>query len=108
MIKRTAMAVLAGGAMLATSSTATAQFSGAGPLPRDGACFYQDINYRGQYFCAEAEDLNSLPSGANDRVSSIRIFGRAAVRVYEDPRFRGESLTFEAISETLKAKVGTT
>jgi hypothetical protein len=97
MIKRTAMAVLAGGAMLATSSTATAQFSGAGPLPRDGACFYQDINYRGQYFCAEAgEDLNSLPSGANDRVSSIRILGRAAVRVYEDPRFRGESLTFDS------------
>ena len=96
MIKRTAIAMFAGGAMLATSSTAAAQFSGAGSLPRDGACFYQDINYRGQYFCAEAgEDLNSLPSGANDRVSSIRILGRAAVRVYEDPRFRGESMQFD-------------
>jgi hypothetical protein len=33
-----------------------------------------------------------MPSGANDRISSIRIFGRADVRVYRDTRFRGESL----------------
>ncbi len=98
MVNRTAMAMawLVGGAVLATSSAATAQFSG-GRLPREGACFYQDSNYRGQYFCAEAgEDLSSLPSGANDRVSSIRILGRAEVRVYEDPRFRGESLQFDS------------
>ena len=100
-----AIAFLAGGAVLATSSTATAQFSGGGPLPREGACFYQDINYRGQYFCAEAgEDLSTLPSGANDRVSSIRILGRAEVRVYEDSRFRGESLQFDSDVRDLQSE----
>jgi peptidase inhibitor family I36 len=78
-------------AVLAVSSVATAQ--GNGPLPRDGACFYEDTQYRGRYFCVDSGDsLDSMPSGANDRVSSIRIFGRADVRVFRDTRFRGESL----------------
>jgi Peptidase inhibitor family I36 len=78
-------------AMLVASSVASAQ--GGGPSPRDGACFYEDTQYRGRYFCVESGDsLDSMPSGANDRVSSIRIFGRADVRVYRDTRFRGESL----------------
>ena len=91
MIHTTAIALLASGVVLGSASTALAQFGG-GSLPRDGACFYEDANYRGSYFCADAgEELSSLPSGANDRVSSIRIFGRAEVTVFEDPRFRGES-----------------
>jgi hypothetical protein len=90
------MTVLAACAVLATSSTAAAQLSG-GSLPRDGACFYQDSNYRGQLFCVESDDdLGTLPSGTNDRVSSIRIFGRAVVTVFESTRFRGESLQFDS------------
>ena len=37
-----------------------------------------------------------MPSGANDRISSIRVFGRADVRVYRDDRFRGESLRVDS------------
>jgi hypothetical protein len=93
---RTAMTLLAACAVLATSSTAAAQFSG-GSLPREGACFYQDNNYRGQYFCVEAgDDLSALSSGANDRISSIRIFGRPVVTVFDSTRFRGESLQFDS------------
>jgi hypothetical protein len=78
-------------AVLAASSVASAQ--GSAPPPRDGACFYEDTQYRGRFFCVESGDsLDSMPSGANDRISSIRIFGRADVRVYRDTRFRGESL----------------
>ena len=40
-----------------------------GPTPRDGACFYMDSNYRGRYFCVEAdEDYSTIPSGANDKI----------------------------------------
>jgi hypothetical protein len=82
-------------AVLATAATATAQ--GSGRVPQDGACFYEDTNYRGQYFCVEAGDaVDNMPSGANDRVSSIRIFGRADVRVFRETRFRGESRRFDS------------
>jgi hypothetical protein len=43
-----------------------------------------------------------MPSGANDRVSSIRIFGRADVRVFRDTRFRGESLRLRSSVRDLK------
>jgi hypothetical protein len=81
---------LASFALLAASSVASAQSGGP---PRDGACFYEHSNYRGQYFCVDAGDTReTLPSGANDRISSIRIVGRADVRAFRDSRFRGQSL----------------
>lgn len=102
MIPTTAIALLASGAVLVSASTALAQF-GSAPLPRDGACFYEDANYRGSHFCADTgEELSSLPSGANDRVSSIRILGRAAVTVFEDPRFQGTSRQIESDIRDLK------
>lgn len=104
MVNRTAIAFLASGALLATSPAATAQWGG-GPIPREGACFYQDVNYRGQYFCAEAgAGLSALPSGANDRVSSIRVFGRVEITVFEDPRFRGESMVFDSNVRDLQSE----
>ena len=91
MASKMTMASVASFAVLAASSVAAAQ--GGGSLPRDGACFYEDTNYRGQYFCVQAGDaVDTMPSGANDRVSSIRVLGRAGVRVYRDSRFRGETL----------------
>lgn len=81
------------GLLAASAGVAEAQF-GRG-TPRQGACFYKDANYRGAYFCADAgEELESMPSGANDEISSIRIFGGAEVVVYESRRFRGNSRTF--------------
>jgi hypothetical protein len=90
MAGRMTIASVASFTVLAVSSLANAQ--AGGPLPRDGACFYQDTNFRGRYFCVETGDtLETMPSGANDRVSSIRLLGRADVRIYRDTRFRGES-----------------
>jgi hypothetical protein len=89
--------VLLASAVLATSSTAMAQTWGSEPPPRDGVCFYENQDYRGNYFCARTGDnLGSVPSGANDRVSSIRIFGRAEVTVYKDSEFRGASARFDS------------
>jgi hypothetical protein len=90
---KTTVAVLAT-AVLASSSLSAQR---SRDLPRDGACFYKDANFRGDYFCAEAgDDLSSMPSGANNEVSSIRIFGRVNVRVFEDSRYRGASLRFDS------------
>ncbi|HUO61582.1 MAG TPA: peptidase inhibitor family I36 protein [Candidatus Acidoferrales bacterium] len=69
---------------------ATAQSWGRPDRPRDGACFYRDYNFRGDYFCVRAgERLPSLPPGFNDRIRSIRVFGNTAVRVFNDEGFRG-------------------
>ena len=93
---RTTFAFLAGTLVLAIPSPSDAQWNG-GPTPRQGACFYQDINYRGSYFCLGAgEELTSMPSGANDKVSSIRVFGGVSLTVYRDPRFQGEALRFDS------------
>jgi hypothetical protein len=90
MASRTTIAWAGGFALLVSVHAAAAQ--GSGSFPREGACFYQDTDYRGRYFCVGAgEQIDTLPSGANDRVSSIRVLGRADVRVYRDTRFRGES-----------------
>ena len=73
MASKVTIAAFASVVVLAASSVASAQ----GREPRDGACFYEDTNYRGQYFCVEAGDnVDAMPSGANDRVSSIRPGGR--------------------------------
>lgn len=105
MVRRAITAGFASGAILASASPALAQGWTGGPMPRQGACFYQDINFRGQYFCVEAgENLDAMPSGSNDRVSSIRVLGRAEVTVYADPRFRGASLRLEANTGDLQTE----
>jgi hypothetical protein len=105
MVRRAITAGFASGAILASALPALAQDWTGGPMPRQGACFYQDINFRGQYFCVEAgENLDAMPSGSNDRVSSIRVLGRTEVTVYADQRFRGASLRLEGNTADLQAE----
>ena len=60
-------------------------------LPREGACFYEDANYRGEYFCVpRGATYTALPRGFNDRISSVRVFG-ADVRIFQNPNFRGRT-----------------
>jgi hypothetical protein len=68
---------------------------GRGRLPNQGACFYEDVNYRGDYFCVrQGERLPSLPSGMGDRISSVRVLGAAEVTVFRDANMRGRSARF--------------
>ncbi|MEQ1757240.1 MAG: peptidase inhibitor family I36 protein [Vicinamibacterales bacterium] len=77
---------------LALSAPADAQVWGNGPIPREGACFYRDANYKGQYFCVPAgQSLNNLPRSMRDNISSIRVTGRADVVVFDGPSFRGQA-----------------
>lgn len=60
-------------------------------FPREGACFYRDEGFRGDYFClARGSSYPSLPRGFNDAIRSIRVFG-AGVRIFIDSDFRGRS-----------------
>ena len=78
---------------------AEAQRFGRGPTPGAGACFYQDPDFQGEYFCVRAGDVvESLPRDMNDRISSIRTFGRVEVSVFQDSRFEGRTARFEDVS----------
>ena len=79
-------------AFLMIALPAHAQRWGRGATPRSGACFYEDINYGGRYFCtSEGASAPQVSPGDNDEISSIRLFGNAVATVYRDPNFRGQS-----------------
>jgi hypothetical protein len=65
------------------------------PLPGVGACFFKDIGFQGDRFCVTRGDkLESLPGNFGDNISSIQLFGRARVTVFNDRSFRGGSQEF--------------
>src|SRR3954462_13509719 len=71
---------------------AYAQRWGRAATPRSGVCFYEDANFGGRYFCSSAGNATpTVPSGMNDRISSLRVFGNSTVTVYRDNDFRGAS-----------------
>lgn len=83
------------GALALVSGGAEAQSWGRPHAPQSGACFYRDADFRGDYFCANGGGaFSSLPPGMNDQVSSIRMFGNAAVTLFQNERFRGRSRDF--------------
>ena len=58
--------------------------------PRAGACFYRDAGFNGDYFCMRRGDRwASMPSGFNDSISSIRLFGGVRIRLFNDSNFQG-------------------
>jgi hypothetical protein len=67
---------------------------GRPPVPSSGACFYKETNFRGDYFCVRnGQSYSNLPPGFNDRIYSLRVFGRTPVSVYVDNNFRGAQAT---------------
>jgi hypothetical protein len=96
-IARSLAPAMLGALIVSIPAIASAQLRWGRPtVPRDGACFYRDAGFRGDYFCVRAgEDLGWIPNGLNDEISSIRTFGRAEVTVYRDRRFSGRSERFE-------------
>jgi len=87
---------------------------GAGPTgpsasdPQDGITIYEHPQFKGisRLLLTDVEDLDDLSGGCNqnsrfdprlnfdDCISSIRIPPGWRVTVYEDPRYRGDSVTF--------------
>ena len=72
---------------------------------RDRICVYEDINYGGRSQCwnADEEERNLSGTGWNDRISSIRVYGRARIEVYRDADYRGQRVRLERDSADLGA-----
>ena len=89
-------ALMVGAFVMSMPAAASAQLRWGRPsTPRDGACFYRDAGFRGEYFCVSSGDaLPNVPRGLNDEISSIRTFGRATVTVYRDRHFTGKAARF--------------
>ena len=103
MTREFSLVLLGAAVTLAAPSATSAQQWGQGSTPRVGVCFYQDADYRGDYFCAApGQDRSSLEGGMNDRISSIRIIGRAEVEVFEDRNYKGNSRRFSRSISNLK------
>jgi len=76
MVKRIVTTGAAIALLLGIASAAPAQDWGYGPTPRDGACFYKDTKFHGEFFCVESGDsIRHMPDGMNDKITSIRLFG---------------------------------
>ena len=64
---------------------------GRSPVTQEGACFYEDRDFRGESFCVpRGGSYTSLPKGFNDRISSVRVFD-VTVMIFEDSDFHGRS-----------------
>jgi len=103
MIRRLAIALVITGLLGITVQVAQAQVWERAAVPREGACFYEDIHFNGRYFCVGAGDSQpEVPVGTNDRISSVRVFGGAEVVVFRDSRFRGSSRRFDSSVDDLR------
>ncbi len=83
-------------ALVLGAGPAAAQYSwGRAAFPRTGACFYEDIDFGGRYFCVPVgEEQGRVPRGTNDEISSIRLFGFTEVTVFRSDNWRGDSRRF--------------
>ena len=80
---------------LASQLSAAPQFGrDRGREAQDRVCVFKDIHYVGVEQCFNAGDSVSNLQSLNGQISSIRIYGRATVTVYDDPDFRGHSAVF--------------
>jgi Peptidase inhibitor family I36 len=72
---------------------------------RDRICVFEEINYRGRSQCwsADEEERNLSGTGWNDRINSVRVFGRATFEVYRDSNFRGERFRLDRDTPDLGA-----
>src|SRR5215475_1078757 len=57
---------------------------------RGGACFYTSANFGGDFFCMRRGESQPSLGSYGDNISSIRVFGRARVTVYNDRDFRSD------------------
>jgi hypothetical protein len=82
------------GLCIAHQGSAAVQFNQGNDRRGDQVCVYKDINYFGAEQCYRAgEEINNLGS-QNNSISSIRVYGRAMVTVYEKATFSGRSAQF--------------
>jgi Peptidase inhibitor family I36 len=89
-----ALCVVAGLCAIARMDAAV-QYGRANDRARgDQVCVYKDINYQGAEQCYSAGDEVNNLGNQSKSISSIRVYGRGTVTVYENTAFRGRSAQF--------------
>jgi hypothetical protein len=67
------------------------------PFPAAGACFFTGSGFRGDHFCVRRGDrLGRLPANFGGNISSVQIFGRSRVLVFNDRNFKGGRQEFRS------------
>ncbi len=99
-------AVVLATAVLAIAATAVSSAHprwGRERFPESGACFFEDANYEGRYFCVrDGERVSEMPRGMNDKISSIRLYGNAEVVVWRDHQMSGRTTRFVTSQRNLR------
>ena len=73
------------------------------PNPNRGACFFTTAQFQGNRFCVRSGDkLPSLPENFGDNISSIRTYGGARVRIFNDRGFTGGMTTIARSVDDLR------
>jgi hypothetical protein len=65
---------------------------------RARVCVFDETNFRGRSQCWEAgEEESNLnrTNGWNDRIRSVRVFGRTSAEVFREANFRGQPLRID-------------
>src|SRR5438477_6215238 len=88
-----AMALLFG-LCLAPQLSAAPQFGRDRGRNADRVCVFRDIQYQGVEQCFNPGDSVATLQILNGQASSIRIYGRATVTVWDDTNFRGHTTVF--------------
>jgi len=59
-------------------------------IPNEGACFYRDAGFKGDYFCVpRGASYAQVPPGFNDKISSVRVIRGEGVLIFADRDFDG-------------------
>ena len=75
------------------------------PNPRSGACFFTSARFSGNHFCVTQGDrLPRLPGNFGDNISSIQLYGRTRVVVYNDRNYTGGSAEFRSSIPDLRTR----
>jgi len=74
-----------------------------GGRPHDGACFFTSANYSGDYFCQSRGTALNVPKGFNDKISSIHVYGRVSITMYNDANYAGFSAVTRSSVPDLRA-----
>jgi hypothetical protein len=92
MIRLTCLSTLAAGVLLAGM---VAPVGAQGNRNDDRVCFYRDVQFQGPSWCYQpGDELADLRDRRNE-ISSLRVFGRARVVVFDEREFFGATDEFD-------------
>ncbi|SEL89473.1 Beta/Gamma crystallin [Roseateles sp. YR242] len=70
------------------------------PATSGAVCFYENANYLGASFCADA-DSSWVGSAWNDRISSVKIRSGTSLQLFDDINYGGRTITLTADAPNL-------